>query len=573
MEVSTTGKQYCLDGFHDGAKTIMSLLLLTNSQNFERRRREIMCRALDLKFPNSKKACLEDYLTRISRRNPNKPGSPAILNIPPSVAKGLLSGEMTPYQAVGIIKEKNRPNINKAAMRDIWAKLSVIDGLWALEDKAVSHDWEESLSKDAKLPKLEALAVSLESSGSQPAVKGAKTKFVENYPHLRASFGESTNWAEVVTFLDPKLGGLLKSLLNSSKESLDKGSVIESYLWPEGTKGEAENRRLNTLLGALGNRPTGRKRRYEKIMLNLEPECQVSDLPEVDISSPTPKEIFETKKLISQAEDFFKSARKKDFGSPRHRRILGKLKKTNLPQAQELWKKAEARLDSDYSLQYASSKLRKLVSLNQGHIGACLRKLLLGKTIDSDLELEASGLLNRVEDKKDFIERHILGSKLETLRVVRQWMDKCLYKMSGSWKDLEILEGTRASDMLSALRESRGFDFCKSYHSGGLTSLHLACVLGSPSEVAAICDYYIKNNMSLSPETDHGKTPLDMAGPDNLKVLLDYGGTLILTHGGRESGDSNYHLGSHHILTEARKKKKVLAKLKSSQDEDLFGIL
>ena len=532
-----------------------------------------MCSALDLKFPNSKKACLEDYLTRISRRNPNKPSSPAILNIPPSVAKGLLSGEMTPYQAVGIIKENNRPNINKAAMRDIWAKLSVIDGLWALEDKAVSHDWEESLLKDAKLPKLEALAVSLGASGSQSEVKGAKTKFVENYPHLRASFGESTNWAEVVTFLDPKLGGLLKSLLNSSKESLDKGSVIESYLWPEGTKGEAENRRLNTLLGALGSRPTGRKRRYEKMMLNLEPECQVSDLPEVDVSSPTPKEIFETKKFIFQAEEFFKSARAKDFGSPRHRKILGKLKKTNLPQAQELWKKAEARLDHDYSLQYASSKLRKLVSLNQEHIGACLHKLLLGKTIDSDLELEASGLLNRVEDKKDFIERHILGSELENLRAVRQWRDKCLYKMSGPWKDLEILEGTRASDMLSALRESRGFDFCKSYHSGGLSSLHLASALGCPAEVDAICEYYVRQNSSLCPETKHGTTPLDMAKPENLRVLLDYRGTLAETRGGRQSGDSNYSLESQEILKEARQKKKVLARLKASQEEDLSNIL
>ena len=581
MRRDDSGDSYSMSGLHDRGKGIMSLLLLTKPENFGRRRREIIFEALDLPANKTKKAVVEEYFLRLGAKKRN--GAKA-LDVPDDMATRFLNAEISPYEVVGILKNINKKRLPPEYMRDIWAKLSVIDGMHCLDDRdnqSLGIDWEKEIEQSSRIPKLEALANSLE-----VRVGATGSKFVENYSHLKSSSGTRTNWAEVVTSLSPRDGFLVKSLLNSSKDSLDKVKVVEGYLWPAHGGRDLENRRLNGFLNSLGNRPTGRRKRYERMMLNLEPEITTPDLPEVSISALTPSEEEKAKALISKFEGSKKSAATELKPSVQIR-ILGTLKKTNFPQAQELWKKMETLMPPAYSLGHLEYKLHRGLPLNQSHlietikgvveevvsfkesgdsdstksdpksfysaiaslfgVEAAAKSPSLGAAIASsaaskrakvalskELAIVAKvalskelimGLLDQVEDREAFVEKCFKGASLEGVCAINQWVNKCLYQQ---WKPVRSLDASpvlltegRTVEMLDALRNGEYFDFTKSYGDRGISPLHISAVVGSAYEFEALCDFYTNKGFNLSPLSNKKMTPLDLASVQNARVLLD----------------------------------------------------
>jgi hypothetical protein len=559
----------------------MSLLLLTDSGNFFRRRREIICAALDLHHPESKQACLKEYLSVLAGGSLRKASRrKKILEIPDSLYGQLSSGEISPYEAVGILKENNKKDLTGSEMKKIWTYLSIIDGLDALGDNSLGGDshWDERIKKDSTIPKLERLAHSLD---GQEAFKGHK--YVENYSHLKESRSSNTNWGEVVSAISPQLGGLIKSLLSATPESLDKKEIIEAYFWPKRSQGDIENRRLNNFLRALGNRPTGRKRRYEAIVLNLEPECFVADLPEVPSSKPSLKEYQRSMELVAQVSELLDRKEISHGSGYGYKNKLGRLKTTNLPQTQELWKRCEGLLGNSYSLDFPTN-IDPSASVNQEHLPHKIKEVFrsienLGNSLgehklrDYNRFLLAD-LLVFVEDREGFIDKHVRGTELEGDPIIKQWMDKTLYNQTrvfvgNSASEYKPLVGTRVSEMLLALRQGHKFDFSKSYHPEGLTSLHISSLVGVPQEVKAICHYYSRGGLSLFPKTKMARTPIDMSTEENTKVLLAHidftdvksCGSSVL---GAGVGHLNYGHFQRDLIEKAVKLKKSVKEVKGA---------
>lgn len=303
---------YHIDRLNKPTMTALSILSLTNSENFARRREQIVYTMLGIGSgatirDRARKKIISDlalqYLTNgllpsNSLENANK------------LADGLLEETISPYEATGIIKELC-PEITSGEMTKLWTTFSIITGLRHLKDRSLSTNWEKSIEENSIHPKILNLTQSLESKSSQQVTKEEdktiiKRKYYENYAHLKTSCGANTNWAEVLSNLPASQAGLLKSMLNSSKDNILKEQATKDSLWPAPIHKEIENKRLNNLLKTLGNRPTGRSQRYSRILLNENEKSLPEGIPAPQKICLTEKEVILEKKLTNTINEFLK---------------------------------------------------------------------------------------------------------------------------------------------------------------------------------------------------------------------------------------------------------------------------
>jgi hypothetical protein len=286
------------------------------------------------------------------------------------LAEALLKEELTPYEATGIIKELC-PEVSAKQMTQLWTKFSIVTGLKYLGDQALKTNLEQSLINDAVKPKIKDLQESLTNETKMEDLTCIKRKYYENYKHLKTSKGENTNWAEVISNLNPEQSGFVKALLESSKDNILKERATTDCLWPKPIENELKNRRLNNLLSILGNKPTGRSQRYSRIILNQQASLNtvnnLDNLNNLDQALPPPPPIVLTKG-------------EKEF----ERKFLHKLKEIEWDPTQE----APKNVKPWYSIFLNLGKL-KSINTEDSRLGVKKSLLLLNsflkKTLDDDL--------------------------------------------------------------------------------------------------------------------------------------------------------------------------------------------
>lgn len=280
--------------------TALSILALTDASNFSKRREQIIYTMLgigrgpEIRDRSRKKilgGIISSYLDNGLNAKESKENSQRL-------AEGLLKEGLTPYEATGIIKELC-PDLRAKEMKNLWTKFSIVTGLRYLNDSSLQLDWEQTISEKSIKPKITNLKQSLEEKEQDSNPTTIKRKYYENHSHLKSSQGKDTNWAEVLSNLNPDQAGLVKALLESSKDSILKEKATRDCLWPQPSEQEIENRRLNNLLNTLGNKPTGRTQRYSRIFLNEEPKNFPKAIPKPNEIVLTSKEIEIERKFIS----------------------------------------------------------------------------------------------------------------------------------------------------------------------------------------------------------------------------------------------------------------------------------
>jgi hypothetical protein len=361
--------EYQIANLNKEIATALSILSLTNAQNFSRRREQMIYTALGLGKgaeirDRTKKTILSnlihEHLSHGLRPGEGKENAHKL-------AEGLLKEELTPYEATGIIKELC-PEVSAKQMTQLWTKFSIVTGLKYLGDQALKTNLDQSLINDAIKPKIKDLQESLKKETTTEDPTCIKRKYYENYKHLKTSKGANTNWAEVISNLNPEQSGFVKALLESSKDNILKEKATTDCLWPKPIENELKNRRLNNLLSILGNRPTGRSQRYSRIILN---ERASLDNPGQALPPPLPIVLTE---------------REKEF----EKRFLHKLKEIEWDPAQ----KTPENVKPWYSIFLNLGKL-KSINTEDAQLGAKKTLLLLSSflkgTLNDDLFSDKKG--------------------------------------------------------------------------------------------------------------------------------------------------------------------------------------
>jgi hypothetical protein len=539
--------EYSIGGINDKTKSVLTLLATTDSENFSTRRKEIIFTQLNLEHPDSRAKAITSYLSRLR------------VVVPDKIKEDLIDKKITPYEAVGLIKDKKefktkpslrykKGNWGKNEMRDTWTMLSIIDGLNAMDPNLTYPHMDNKITEESIKPNLENLALSLDS----PAPNKSK-KYKENFPHLRASHGKETNWGEILNGVNNRSASLIRNLLESSKDNINKEKITKEYLWPTQSKKQIENRKLLTIINKVGNRPTGRKRRYEKIIRGLEDELKMENLPEVEPTLPSRKEIKLSQGIVEALEKTLagkgdmddianqinrngiwerskRDTKRKDLSAIETALLTGfnallYLRGINTKEAKEGWEKFKPYYDN-WKKKFSPPKLALLKIFQKQTIDQeRLIATLLGEKLSSELlervhpslkDSQTYKYLGGFDNIGEFKDRILASKLLSQSNVIKQALHK---KLTISKPEKE----TRLWDLLEHLLNGKPLDLEKGYGRYNLTMLHISAIVGSKEETAALCQAYQKENLSLNLESLESYTPLHISNAANSKALLSHG--------------------------------------------------
>lgn len=576
----------------------LSILSLTDSKNFKSRREQIIYTMLgigsgtEIKTRARNKIITDIILAKL--KNGLKPLEAT--KDSQLLSQKLLDEEMTPYEVTGIIKELV-PDTTGKEMTDIWTKLSIITGIKALEGGSINIDWAQEIKNKSIDPKLRNLSYSLkedikskEDSANSTNVTKVKKKYFENKKHLEASIGKDTNWAEVLANLPNDQAGLVKAMLESTKDNILKERATKDSLWPSPLKEEIENKRLNNLLQTLGNRPTGRSQRYSRILMHESPNCLPKDIPMPTESIITENEIAKEKIFRRELKDYKSLEENSEKYNKQWYNLFFKLVKINkIPSedAKELYKEGmtllktfiSTKVKSDFErnkdnnaksqavLMFYKNILRTTKSLK-----LTLIKLFLNQSMPMRMQelatlslansktenitppspssdqivLEAIHRLCTLEKPPAAREfnRLILEliAKLENPEDYKTLFLQYPFTKSIALKQLAQKEicrenntltiPSRVKDIVDSNIKNKPIDLGKTYGPSKLCALHLTSWYSgmkgekTGAELNATIEKMLDEGFNLNPQDSQGNTPLHLAGPYSSTELLKYGASL-----------------------------------------------
>lgn len=233
----------------------LALLAMATPESFARSRQKILLSLVGLEKPP--RDAIRDTLANLGQN----------LEIDPETIKALtkavISGEMTPYEVIGAIKDDASSPARKPgkrrwsakSMTRTWTALSMATALLDQTDKPVlpeSYELEKELEKQAIAPKTRELTKSC--TGQKPA----NGRYYVSRPHLANSTKTNPNWAEILGNLTADAAGAALELLKSDSKNIRKKEAARNLLWPEPGPALTENRRLNEFLHSLPPFPNGR---------------------------------------------------------------------------------------------------------------------------------------------------------------------------------------------------------------------------------------------------------------------------------------------------------------------------
>lgn len=579
----------------------LSILSLTDSKNFKARREQIIYTMLgigsgtDIKRRARNKIITDIILAKL--KNGLKPLEAS--KDSQALAQKLLDEEMTPYEVTGVIKELV-PDTTGKEMTDIWTKLSIITGIKALEGSSIDIDWTQEIKNKSIDPKLRNLSYSLKedikskedstNSTNSTDVTKVKKKYFENKKHLEASIGKDTNWAEILANLPNDQAGLVKAMLESTKDNILKERATRDSLWPSPLKEEIENKRLNNLLQTLGNRPTGRSQRYSRILMDESPDCLPKNLPKPTEAIITESEIAKEKVFRRELKDYKSLEENSEKYNKQWYNLFFKLLRMNkIPSedAKELYKEGmhllrdfvATKVKSDFErnkdnnaksqavLMFYKNILRTTKSLK-----LTLMKLFLNQSMPMRMQGLATSILAEANPQTmpppskdsdqvvlDTIHRLCtlekptpareynrlilqLVSKLENPEDYKTLFLKYPFTKSIALKQLAQKEicrenntlaiPSRVKDIVDSNIKNKPIDLGKTYGPSKLCALHLTSWYSgmkgekTGAELNATIEKMLEEGFNLNPQDSQGNTPLHLAGPYSSTELLKYGASL-----------------------------------------------
>lgn len=589
---------YQISGLNKEKIRALSILSLTDSKNFRARREQVIYTALGIGTG-----------TEIKNRSRNKIISNILLNklrngLKPleaskdsqALAQKLLDEEMTPYEVTGIIKELV-PDTTGKEMTDIWTKLSIITGIKALEGGSINIDWTQEIKNKSIDPKIKNLSYSLQEDiaskkDSQNAidVTKIKKKYFENKKHLEASKGRDTNWAEILSNLPHDQAGLVKAMLESTKDNILKEKATRDSLWPSPLKEEVENKRLNNLLQTLGNRPTGRSQRYSRILMDESPDCLPKNLPKPTEAIITESEIAKEKVFRRELKDFQALEKDSEKYNKQWYNLFFKLLKINkIPSkdAKELYKEGmtllktfiSTKVKGDFEKSKDSRAKSQAVTMFYKKIltsPKALKLFLIKSFLNKDMPMRMQGLatsilaeanpqtipppsknsdqvvldtihrlctlekptparefnrlilqlVNKLENPEDYKELFLQYPFTKSI-ALKQLVQKNICRENNT-----LAIPSRVKDIIDSNMEGKPVELGKTYGPSKLCSLHLASWYSgtkgekTAAELNAIIEKRLEEGFNLNPQNAQGITPLHLAGPYSLTELLKYGASL-----------------------------------------------
>jgi hypothetical protein len=525
---NTRGSTYGIEGYNDRTKSTLTILALTDKNSFERNRKIMAYSLLGIEdSDNAKKALTtllndEDYAGMSSLLNREEQAE--------RLAEGLLSGDITPYEAVGIIKDHN-PALKTKEMTQLWTKLSLITGLETLQAESLHKNWTESVKQNSLSPRLKALNDSLEEPKINKKNPYLKKSYKENFPHLKDSTLQQTNWEEIISNLSPQKAGFLKALLNSSKENILKNEARDGMLFPQPSIPEIENRRLEKIINVVGNQTNNRLKRYQRVMFNLENHRRVEGLPDRGLPEPTENEVKLSKKLIIEIDKGFEEVRNNKTLDKEEIEIkvkglllwlkskLFKLKKINLKEAQETWQKYKPLLEK---VEKGEKYERVLLKLRSGQAidpQTILDKIkeLCERTTGRINEQGVGALLAHIDDISKY-EKTLRSEPFNKSSCIKGLLDKTPTVDPASpplGRGMLLATGD-----LSTLPYSLDTKLGKSKKS----PLHIVSRVGTTEEIQQVAKQMKSQGLSLDEQsTKFGDTALHYGTPSAIKTLVSLG--------------------------------------------------
>jgi hypothetical protein len=567
---------YNISDYGDKTKSLLTILCLTNDKNFERNRKTIIKRAVGIPSNKEPKDTLEIILQEglLSRK---KWGdfSDAKVEVTKSLAKELLEGNISPYQATGKLKEIN-PTLTSKDMTELWTKLSIVIGLENLGNKGLEKDWNQDIEQNSLNPRVKNLSSSINDKNRNNSII-SKT-YRENYPHLKDSKIGNINWAEIICNLSPQVAGITKCLLNSSKNKILKKETAQEALFPRQSPHEIENRRLSNLLSTVGNFHNNREKRYQRIMFNLENYRAIPQLPKVAEPTASEAELKKTKAIIRKVErkleehnitanpkrltTLLKANKISKYEMFDIRKSILQLRKINSPEAQSSYKMWEV-IIKDGEKELAETKL--------------LNMLDKGNDIPQSLILERIINLDQKGGPEDFMLgyiKHIEPTK-ENLDYIKLQTSKNGPQSQGlkNFLERDLVDKPppetwgRGITLIESLTNDREYSAKLPVGAAKRTPLQIASLLGMPEEVNSIAESIKTNKDTLNPTLEDGRTPLFLSNPEITRILLRHGANYNAKDPkGQKAENCNPHKESRAIIKEFKAKMKVKELIKQEND-------
>ena len=226
----------------------IALLALATPESFPRIRQKIL-----LAVAGGRSGDPRDCISEILGRHRMAPAQRTQLT------RELVRGTITPYEAVGILKDGQKKMGNSwsgKSMTETWTTLSMAVALLEPSNNPIldkSFDFERALAEQSILPKTK----QLEKSYNEAPVDG---RYHTTRPYLADSTKKNPNWAEILGNLPEGAATAALELLKCDPAKPNIKSIASKLLWPETGPAECENRRLNAFLESLPARPRGRAR-------------------------------------------------------------------------------------------------------------------------------------------------------------------------------------------------------------------------------------------------------------------------------------------------------------------------
>jgi hypothetical protein len=612
-------QNYEISRLNKAKVTALSILSLTNNKNFAKKREQIIYTVLGLGdgrdiAERSRQKILSKLIYPHLEKGLKPKESKEDSN---KLAEGLLTGQLSPYEATGIIKEL-RPELTSKEMTQLWTKFSIVTAIRDLKDGSLGVNWGEEIENKSLIPKLKSLKESLikEEKIEDPSI--ITRKYYENYSHLKSSQGKETNWAEVVSNLPLDQSGFIQALLNSSRDCILKEEATKNLLWPSPVEKEIENKRLDNLLRTLGNRPTGRSQRYSRILLNESPKEFPRGIPNPTPVVVTAKEKETERKLTKELENYAFKHQETTREKPWYKIFLkiGKIKKIDTEVAKEAFTKTKQLLYSylENTLTAKQSTPKRSFLLHMISHSDELRKELLkyllqtpheDKTKEEVMKEEGLSLLTTGEFQagdikdstvltaikhlcnardKEFSRMDIVDITLlltnpdkfrETFQETPFSGSKCLTQWAN--RELEV-DGppTRFLDIYRSNTNGTKLDLSKGYGKAKLSALHLASWysdrknVSTGAELPAIIEQMKEDGQSLDPRDIMGNTPLHKSNEHATEILLNSGADPSITNNeGLPPSKTNFSKESCRRMLLEGIKKETIKKIAASPELEM----